>query len=89
MTAAQALSRLLTTIDQAMGTVFYGPVLRAARNSSLKGEVGHGGKGEDVFQNQLDQILAERVGQATHHGLNETLFDRFSRAARAAESIAE
>lgn len=84
-----ALSKLRDTIDRVMGLVFYGPLLRTMRSSSLKGTVGHGGRGEEIFQNQLDQVFAERTGQASSHGLNETIFNRFARAAAAHGKAAE
>jgi len=79
----RALGRLRETVDQVLGSVFYGPLLRGVRSSSLKGSVGHGGRGEDIFQAQLDQIFAERAGQAGSGGLGDTLYDRFARAAAA------
>lgn len=78
---AQALSDLRDVVDRVLGSVFYGPLLRTMRSSSLKGTVGHGGRGEEIFQNQLDQVFAERAGQASSNGLGDTLFNRFARAA--------
>ena len=78
---AGALSDLRDAVDRVLGSVFYGPLLQTMRSSSLKGAVGHGGRGEEIFQNQLDQLFAERAGQASNNGLGETLFNRFARAA--------
>ena len=79
------LTELRDVIKKTVGTTFFGPVLRTMRNSELKGTVGHGGRGEEVFQNQLDQIFAERLGSASNFDLHQVLYDRFSRrvAARA------
>ena len=78
-----SLAELRDTVNKVIGSVFYEPMLRATRDSALKGTIGHGGRGEEVFQGQLDQILAERIGQASGQSLSQTLVDRFARAARA------
>lgn len=59
------------TLNQAYGTVFYGTLLKQLRASSLKGEYMHGGRGEDVFQAQLDQVLVERISDARGFDLGE------------------
>ena len=56
--------KLRRTADELAGSVFYGTLLRQLRQSSLKGEYGHGGRGEDVFGAQLDQVLAQQAGRA-------------------------
>lgn len=74
-------NNLRETVNQVMGSVFYGPLLASARNTALKSEVGHGGRGEDVFKAQLDQILAERAGGAAHEDVGDVLYRRFEAAA--------
>lgn len=69
---------LRRAIDQLVGNVFYGAMLRSLRASSMKGEYGHGGRGEEVFQAQLDQIIAERAGQAQRYSLNHAIYERLA-----------
>ncbi len=88
-TKAHALKELRTAVNEVVGSVFFAPLLRSMRNSPLKGTYGHGGRGEEVFQAQLDQILAERAGQASNSSLNKTIFDRLSRAAAARAKASE
>jgi hypothetical protein len=76
-----ALEPLRDTVNQAVGAVFFGPLLRSARSSAFKSEIGHGGRGEDVFQNQMDQILIERAGRASGNRITEAIVDRFANAA--------
>jgi len=57
-----------------VGSVFYGTMLKAMRDSSLKGKYGHGGRGEEVFGAQLDGLLAERLGQRNNGGVAEALY---------------
>lgn len=74
-------AELRRTINKAVGSVFYAPLLQSSRNSTLKSDFGHGGRGEDIFRAQLDGMLAERAGQASAFGVGKVLFDRFAAAA--------
>jgi len=73
------LAQLREVVGKVVGSVFYGTLLKTARESKLKGLYGHGGRGEEVFAAQLHGILAERAGAAASHGLEETLFRRLER----------
>ncbi|MBN1511175.1 MAG: hypothetical protein JXB13_04105 [Phycisphaerae bacterium] len=69
----KADATLRTVADQVVGSVFYGTLLRQLRASTLQGPYGHGGHGEQVFQAQLDQTLAEQAGQARTFDLSAAL----------------
>ena len=74
---AKELGRLREATGRVVGSIFYGTMLAAIRKSSLKGTIGHGGRGEDVFGAQLDAILAERMGEAdARRGVAKVLYDR-------------
>ncbi len=76
-----ALAPLREAVNSATGAIFYGPLMRSTRSSSLKGEIGHGGRGEEIFQNQLDQILIERTGKSSGNQVTEAIVSRFANAA--------
>ena len=78
---APARSALRRVANEVVGQVFYGTLLRQLRSSSLKGKYGHGGRGEEVFQAQLDQFLAERAGGVGRIDLADALVKRFERRA--------
>jgi hypothetical protein len=82
VTATQAsdpmLSSLQDTADTVIGSVFYGTLLRTLRSSTLKGPYGHGGRGEEVFQTQLDQVLTERAGRARGYDLSDAIVERLA-----------
>lgn len=80
-TTTAAMADLRKTVNEVIGSVFFGPLLRSLRAGSLKGEIGHGGRGEEVFQAQLDQVFAERAGAATRYELGDALVERFAPAA--------
>ena len=90
-----SLGPLREAVNRVVGSVFYGTLLQQMRASSLKGTYGHGGRGEEVFAAQLDQVLAERAGQAGRSNIGEAIVRSYARQqqrieqARAAEREAE
>lgn len=74
---ADATARLRQAADELVGSVFYGTMLRQLRSSSLQGPYGHGGKGERVFQAQLDQIIAQRAGRRESTSLTDAVVRRY------------
>ena len=74
--------RLREVAGQVAGKVFFGTLLAAMRDSTIKGEYGHGGRGEEAFSAQFHEILAERMGQADAHGLTDALVKRFEKQTR-------
>jgi len=69
---------LRRTVDEFVGVTFFGEMLKIARNSSLKGELGHGGWGEEVFGGQLDLELARRAGRGMRNRLSNAIYNRFA-----------
>lgn len=81
--AEHAKGELREAAQKLVGEVFYGTLLRQLRDSALKGEYGHGGRGEEVFRGQLDQVLASRAGTSGDNELTDALVKRFERRAEA------
>jgi Rod binding domain-containing protein len=71
---------LKNTVDELVGTMFFGEVFKAMRQSGLKGKFGHGGRGEEVFSAQLHDVLAKRMAHNAKLGINESLYRRFAKA---------
>lgn len=70
----ESLSRLRRAAAQVTGSLFYGTLLRSMRESEMKGPYGHGGRGEEIFAEQLHGILAERLGEATKSDLGQMIY---------------
>lgn len=66
-------------VDEMVGVAFYGQMLKMSRQSALKGKIGHGGWGEDVFGAQLDAELARLAGQKSKSSLNEAVYRQLAR----------
>ena len=76
-----AAGKLRAVADELVGTVFYGTLLRQMRASSLKGAYGHGGRGEEIFQAQLDQVFAQEAGRSRSTTLTDAIVKRLERQA--------
>jgi Rod binding domain-containing protein len=74
----QRRAMLRQAAGEAVSLTFVGEMLKMSRNSALQGKFGHGGQGEKMFRAQLDQQLAELVGQRMKNGLTETIYSRFA-----------
>src|ERR1700752_1329159 len=58
-----------------VGQTFFGELLKQMRATVDKPAFFHGGLGEDVFKSQLDQILVERMTDASGPTFSEPMFD--------------
>jgi hypothetical protein len=76
------LEQLRRVTGQVVGSVFFGTLLKSMRESNLKGSIGHGGRGEEVFAAQLHGIWAEQAGQASEGRLTRALYGRLAEQQR-------
>ena len=60
-----------------VGQTFYGHMLSAMRKTVDKPAYLHGGRGEEVFQAQLDQTLSEQLADATANQFTGPMFELF------------
>lgn len=67
---------LRQAVDEMVGVTFFGEMLKMARNARIRGDIGHGGRGEEIFGAQLDQELARRAGSGMKNSLGETIYNR-------------
>ena len=75
---ARDLQGLRKATGQVVGSVFFGTLLKTMRESNLKGSVGHGGRGEEVFAAQLHGIWAEQIGQSSDGQLTGAIYRRLA-----------
>ena len=73
-------SEVRAAFDNVVGTIFYGQMLSAMRKTLDKPAYFHGGRGEEVFQQHLDQMFADEMTKASAHQLSEPMFAQFERA---------
>jgi len=70
--------RLRETFDSVIGQTLFGQMLRSMRKSVRKPAYFHGGRAEEVFQQQLDQVLAEEISQASASRFTEPMYELFT-----------
>jgi hypothetical protein len=73
-----ASPRLREAFDDFVGQTFYGQMLSAMRSTVRPAAYFHGGRAEEIFRNQLDQVLAEKMADASAQQLTQPLFDLFT-----------
>jgi len=71
-------SELREKFDDFVGELFYGQMLKAMRSTQQRPAYFHGGRAEEIFQGQLDQMLAERMTEAGAEQLTDSMFDLFT-----------
>ena len=70
-------TELREVFNDFVGQTFFGQMIKAMRTSVGKPAYFHGGRGEEVFQAQLDQQLAEEMSDATADSITGPMYDLF------------
>jgi hypothetical protein len=60
-----------------VGQTLFGQLLKAMRKTLDKPAYLHGGRAEEIFQQQLDQVLAEKIAQTSADKFSEPMFELF------------
>lgn len=76
--AAAPPGQLREKFDQFVGESMFGQMLKSMRESVGKPAYFHGGRAEEVFQSQLDQLLVEKISDASAEQISEPMFKLFA-----------
>jgi hypothetical protein len=60
-----------------VGQSFFSQLLSQMRKTVEKPAYFHGGMGEDLFQQRLDEVLVEHLSEATGETFSQPMFDLF------------
>lgn len=60
-----------------VGQTFFGELIKAYRSTQKQSAYFHGGRAEEIFQGQLDQILSENLSERTAHTIADPMFELF------------
>ncbi|MCB9941457.1 MAG: rod-binding protein [Planctomycetaceae bacterium] len=71
-------SELREAFDNFVGQTFFQQMLSAMRKTVDKPAYFHGGRTEEVFQGQLDQVLSEHLTKAAADEFTDPLFELYS-----------
>ncbi len=66
--------KLRDVLHQVVGQTLFGQMLKAMRATQEKNPYFDGGRAEEIFQGQLDQVISERMTQATSRSLSEPMY---------------
>lgn len=61
-----------------VGNTLFGQMLSAMRETQNKPAYFHGGQGEDIFRQQLDQILIEEISDASAQSISDPMYELFN-----------
>lgn len=67
---------LKETNREFVGQAFFGQMMKAMRSTQGKPAYFHGGRAEEIFQGQLDQMLAEEMTNASAAQFADPIFEK-------------
>jgi len=73
--------------EMLVSTAFISPMFEQMRSDPLAANLFHGGRGEEVFQQQFDQVYADRIASASRMGLADALYNQLSQDPAAGQSL--
>ena len=74
----QDTQELRTAFNSFVGETFFGQLLSTMRKTVGKPAYFHGGRAEEVFQGQLDQLLTQHMSEASAESFSEPMFELFN-----------
>ena len=77
--AATRQEQVREAANQLVAVAFVKPLLEQIHQSPLRGDLFHGGQGEEAFQGHLDTLLADRIAQRMSTGLADAIYKSMQR----------
>ena len=74
----QDTPELRKAFNSFVGETFFGQLLSSMRKTVGKPAYFHGGRAEEVFQGQLDQMLTQHMSEASAESFSEPMFELFN-----------
>ena len=60
-----------------VGQTFFGEMIKAFRTTQQPSKYFHGGRAEEIFQGQFDQVLTEKLSDASSAKIADPMFELF------------
>lgn len=70
--------KLREAFQSFVGETLFSQMLKAARKTQNKPAYFHGGRAEEMFQQQLDQVLAEKMATTDGGKYSDAMFELFT-----------
>ncbi len=74
--------QLREAAEKLVSTTLIMPMFEQLRNDPLATDLFHGGRSEKIFQQQMDQVLSDRIAGATRFDLVDSVYKQLSSAAK-------
>lgn len=71
-------AQLREAAEKLVSTTMIMPMFEQLRNDPLATNMFHGGRGEKIFQQQMDQILSDRIAGATRFDVVDAVYKQLS-----------
>jgi len=71
---------LRKAFDQFVGETFYGQMLQAMRKSQGKPAYMYGGQAEEIFTQQLDQMITKKLAETSADKLSGPMYELFTQS---------
>ncbi len=68
---------LREAFDEFIGTTFYSQMMKAMRETVEKPAYFHGGRAEEVFQSEMDQVVVKDLAKSSGSQLSGPMFELF------------
>jgi hypothetical protein len=78
LTGSGQKTELRTAFDSFVGQTFFGQLMRSMRKTVGKPAYFNGGRAEEIFQQQLDQMLADKVSESSANKFSGPMFELFN-----------
>jgi len=75
---SQPSAELRKTFDSFVGETFYGQMLASMRKTVHKSAYFDGGRAEEIFRGQLDQVISQKLTEASAGSFSGPMFDLFA-----------
>lgn len=70
--------KLRKTFQDFVGETLFSQMLKAARKTQNKPAYFHGGRAEEMFQQQLDQVLSEKIANSNGAQYSDAMYELFT-----------
>ncbi len=71
-------SELKETFNEFVGEAFFGQLLKAMRKLTDKPAYFHGGRAEEIFQRRLDEMMAQKLSDASSEQIAQPMYELFA-----------
>jgi peptidoglycan hydrolase FlgJ len=78
LTGAANNPELRKAFDAFVGDAFFGQLLRSMRKTVGKPAYFNGGRAEEIFQQQLDQVMAKNISESSADKFSGPMFELFT-----------